>query len=68
VEVTADMTEVQYGSLVAYLSYWKDWPGCTLQQAKTDIGITCEDVSVIEQLYKAGWIYDEKLNRVRYRS
>jgi hypothetical protein len=61
-----EMTEGQYRALVAYLSYWETWSGCTLAQAKEDIGIDCDDESIIDQLSKCGWDYDKTTRRIRY--
>ena len=57
-----ELTAGQYRALVAYLSFW---PKVTrdhafgLELAMQDIGITLDRDTVIGELWKCGWVYEE---------
>lgn len=54
------LTTGQYRALVAYLNFWTpDYPKLDLDQAIKDIGIAAEKDTVIHELFKAGWIWDD---------
>lgn len=61
-----ELTVGQYRALIAYISFWKDWPGCNLQQAKKDIGINCDNEIIKKELFKAGWVYDEQVGFIKF--
>ncbi len=54
------MTLGQYRALVAYLNYWTPmYPELNIDAALIDIGITDPKSDVIEELEKAGHLFDE---------
>lgn len=56
------MTTEQYRCLVAHMMYWESG----LDAAMKDAGITSEKEDVIHQLWKCGWTYSAKFDRMRY--
>lgn len=62
------MTIGQYRALVAYMQYWpKKSPALGLDAAIRDIGITDPQSDVINELWKAGWVYEEPTGTLRYQ-
>jgi hypothetical protein len=56
------MTTEQYRCLIAHMMFWKDG----LDAAIKDVGITSPKDDVIYDLWKCGWIYSAKFDRMRY--
>jgi hypothetical protein len=49
------------------MSYWKPlWTECTLDLAMEEVGITAPRDMVLEDLFKAGWMYDETADTLTY--
>jgi len=59
------MSEAQYRCLVAYMMYWSEWEGCSLDRAIKEIGIVISREDVIHELFRAGYDYDPQLDRIR---
>ena len=61
------MTEGQYRAIIAYMSYWpKRHPKFDFDHAIKDIGITDDKITVIHELWRAGWNYNETKETLTY--
>lgn len=56
------MSDGQYRCLVAHMMFWRRG----LDGAIKDAGITTSKESVIHELWKCGWTYSAKFDRMRY--
>lgn len=56
------MSPEQYRCLCAHMSYWH----FGLKKAMSDCGIVIDRQSVIDELFKAGWQYDESKDTLEY--
>ena len=60
------MTDAQYRCLVAYMMYWSQWDGCSLDRAIYELRIEVSREQLITQLFGAGYDYDPSTDRIRY--
>jgi hypothetical protein len=56
------MTTAQYRCIVAHMMFWK----FGLDEAIKDAAVTLPKEDVIHELWKAGWTYSAKFDRMRY--
>lgn len=65
------MTDSQYRTLVAYITYWQGQPWLqgrdVLSLAMEDIGIHSSRELIIDELWSCGWIYDQVHKRLKYK-
>lgn len=50
----------QYRCLVAHMSFWEHG----IDNAMKDVGVSASKETVINELFKAGWDYDEKIDTI----
>lgn len=66
------MTEGQYRALVAHLSFWLNpkrknpKEEDAMQCAMNDIGIMIDKQTVIDELWRCGWRWNEEKQKIRY--
>lgn len=56
------MTTSQYRCICAHMSFWARG----IDEAMIDCGITCDKKELVDELGKAGWVYDWDKDTLEY--